>query len=121
MIRSDFDPLPSLGQVNLYEKSFYPCLKKDNRLTPQEKFILMKYPEERVKKAIEYSLVKPPRTTLMEQLTWHCSQLIPPVYKSFWQENKIEMVAMMALSIVAIALPIFFLSHLKNFNDSLLL
>lgn len=119
MIRSDFYSISN--QMNFYNGSFYPCLKKDNRLTFQEKVILMKYPEWRVKKAIEYSLVQSSRTNLMEQLTWHCSQPIPPVYKSFWEENRIEIIATIALSIVAIAFPIFFLRHLESPRHSLLL
>jgi len=121
MIINDLNSSPILNQINLYEESFYPCLKKNNRLTLQEKAILMKYPEERVKKAIEYSLVQSPRTTLMEQLTWHCSQPTPTVYRSMWQENKLEIIATIALSIVAIALPVFFLRYLESPHHSLLL
>lgn len=118
MIR--IDPyVSSHANVVFKENTFYPCLEEDNRLTLQEKSILMKYPEDRVKKAIEYSLVKSPRTTLMEQLTLHCSQSTPQVYKSFWRENKLQIVTTIALSIAAIAFPIFFLRYLESPYQSL--
>jgi hypothetical protein len=47
-------------------------------ISPQEKKCLMKYPEDRVKLAIQFNKTEPPTTTKIQQLIWHCQQEIPP-------------------------------------------
>lgn len=103
------------------ETPLYQCLKEDTRLTLREKAILMQYPEECVKRALEYSIINPTKATLMELLIWYCNQATIPVYKSFWQKNKFEIITSIALSIVTIAVSVFFLSKTENPQDSFLL
>ena len=107
MIASDLNS-STLNKINVYDLSFLFLLKRGK----------MNYSKECVKKAIEYSLVQSPRTTLMKQLIWHRSQTVPPatssVYKSLWKKNKLGIVSAIALSVIAIAFPIFCLHYLKS-------
>lgn len=65
---------------------FFDCLVKDTRLKPEERKSLMRYPEDRVCLAIEYSLNVKANKKLIQQLVWHCQQPTPPPNpkKNFW-------------------------------------
>ncbi len=56
---------------------FYDCLPKE--LSHEEKSALMKFPEDRVKLAVEFSKITPPKEELIRQLVWHCNQKKPPI------------------------------------------
>lgn len=58
----------------------FACLKEDSRLTELQKLDVMKTGaiEERVRKALEYSKLVHPKTTLIQMLVWHCKEPIPP-------------------------------------------
>ena len=51
-------------------------------LSDSEKKALAKFPEERVKLALEFNKVEPPTTTKIQQLVWHCSANPPPKPKA---------------------------------------
>ncbi len=63
---------------NLVAVVFYECLLKDERLTNENREALMKFPEDRVRLSIEFSLAQKASKTLMAQLVWHCQQKSPP-------------------------------------------
>lgn len=56
----------------------FSCLDK-LKLTVEDKQKLMKFSEERVKLAIEFSKTEPIKTSLIQVLYWHCDQKTPPV------------------------------------------
>lgn len=56
----------------------YNCLKERTDLTLEDKLILMKFPEDRIKTGLLYFEIEPLKTTLIQGLQWHCSQNIPP-------------------------------------------
>lgn len=57
---------------------FFDCLKEDQRLDDKMRTSLMEFTEERVKLALQYSLVVPFKKDLISLLIWHCHQQIPP-------------------------------------------
>lgn len=59
-------------------RCLYDCLEKDNRLDDDDKQALMKFPEERVIAAIQYSLTVKAKKSLMALLVWHCTTKKPP-------------------------------------------
>ncbi len=67
---------------------FFDILKKDERLTDENRLALMRFTEDRVKLAIEFSHKVTPTKSLIQQLVWHSSQEIPPKIpkSSFWEE-----------------------------------
>lgn len=77
---------------NLYEEQqqaaavFFDCLVQDTRLTPENRKVLMKFSEQRIKLAQEYSYKVKANTTLIQQLMWHCALEKPPELpkKNFW-------------------------------------
>lgn len=68
-------PTPSKGSAVV---AFYDCLKENNDLNDDEKEVLQKYDEGRVKLALEYSKHIKPKTTLIQMLRWHCGEIKPP-------------------------------------------
>lgn len=65
---------------NLYEEqqqhaaAFYKSLIEETRLTDANRRALMKFPEEKVNKAIEYSKKIKPKKNLISQLVWFCQE-----------------------------------------------
>ncbi len=57
---------------------FFDCLIKDNRLDDDGRRSLMKFPEERVIAAIQYSLTVKIKKSLIALLIWHCTTKKPP-------------------------------------------
>src|ERR1700722_3621000 len=57
---------------------FFDCLLQDTRLDEDDRKSLMKYPEERVIAAIEYSHEVKAKKSLMAQLVWFCTTKKPP-------------------------------------------
>jgi hypothetical protein len=57
---------------------FYDSLN-DDRLSQDDKQSLMRYPEERVQKAFEFAKSTKIKTTLVQVLVWHCTQVNPPL------------------------------------------
>ena len=57
----------------------FSCLKDRSDLTDANIKSLMKYPEERVKLALEFSKFSPPKKSLIQLLIWHCNMKEPPV------------------------------------------
>lgn len=53
--------------------AFFECLKNDQRINDVDRQALMKYPEETVILAIQYSLDTPAKKSLMAQLVWFCT------------------------------------------------
>jgi len=72
---------------------FYECLKSDTRLDRDDRANLMRFDEDRVILALEYSHEVKASKTLMAQLVWHCQQEKPPQniikkdFKKFVKEN----------------------------------
>lgn len=69
----------------------FSCLQERNDLSPEDKATLMKFPEERVKLALNFSKKEPFKKSLIQQLIWHCKEDIPPKpngKKSSEEENK---------------------------------
>lgn len=65
---------------------FYKCLMEDTRLDDDNRCSLMRFTEDRVKLALEYSLKIKPKKTLIHQLMWHCGMKNPPIaQKNFWE------------------------------------
>jgi hypothetical protein len=60
---------------------FFDSLKNDKRLIDKEREDLMKFSEDRIKLALEYSQNVKIKTTLIATLIWHCSLEIPPETK----------------------------------------
>lgn len=58
---------------------FYDCLKENKDLSNDEKEVLMKFDEKRVKLALNFSTLEKPKTTLIQMLVWHCSQKVAPI------------------------------------------
>lgn len=58
---------------------FYDCLKENKDLSNDEKEVLMKFDEKRVKQALNFSTIEKPKTTLIQMLVWHCSQKVAPI------------------------------------------
>jgi Fe2+ or Zn2+ uptake regulation protein len=58
---------------------FYECLSKFESLSDDEKRSLQKFPEERVKLALDFAKIESPKTSLIQLLIWHCKQATPPL------------------------------------------
>src|SRR4029077_13555659 len=58
--------------------TFYPILIHDQRLSDEDRVALMKFSEDRVNLALQFSQNQPYKTTLIRLLVWHCKQPIPP-------------------------------------------
>jgi Helix-turn-helix domain len=69
---------------------FFDCLVKDNRLDDDKRLSLMRFKEDRIKLALEFSLHVAPTTTLIQQLMWHCALINPAKIpkKNFWDQVK---------------------------------
>ena len=68
-------PLPPKGGVGVV---FYECLKDNKELNEDEREILQKYDERRVKLALDFAKIEKPKTSLIRLLVWHCQQKNPP-------------------------------------------
>jgi len=68
-------------------RCFFQCLKEDNRLDDEDRQALMKFSEDRIELALEYSKKVKATVSLMAQLIWHCNQKKPPqIKKNFKKE-----------------------------------
>lgn len=67
-------PSPSKGE----RVAVFPFLENLG-LSDSDLQCLMQYPEERLRLAIEYSKIEPPKTTLIRLLIWHCNEASPPI------------------------------------------
>ena len=56
----------------------YECLLDLENLSSEEKQSLMQYPEDRVKKSIDWAQSAPIKTTFIRAVHWHCRLAIPP-------------------------------------------
>ncbi len=65
---------------------FFDCLVKDTRLTDDNRLALMRFSQDRIRLAQEYSHKVKPNIGLIQQLMWHCGLKNPPDMpkKSFW-------------------------------------
>jgi hypothetical protein len=72
-------PFPSVVAA-VAVSAFHECLKEISSeiLTDENKKSLMRFPEDRVKKALEWSAENPPKKTLIASLVWHCQREMPP-------------------------------------------
>jgi hypothetical protein len=92
---TSMSPLPDTNVVHINTSK--TNIKKNNKqesvvvpsfieeisdLSDSEKKALAKFPEERVKLAVEFNRVEPPTTTKIQQLIWHCQQTTPPKPKT---------------------------------------
>jgi len=68
---------------------FFECLK-DLPLSESEKLTLMKFPQDRVSLAVEWSRNNPPKKSLIAQLVWHCQRDNPPANNAKNKENNIK-------------------------------
>ncbi len=59
-------------------RCFFKCLIEDTRLDDDDRKSLIKYPEDRVIAAIEYSHQVKAKKSLMAQLVWFCTTKKPP-------------------------------------------
>ena len=66
------------NNVECESRCFFDCLEKDKRLDPDDKQALMKFPEDRVIAAIQYSLTVKFKKSLIALLIWHCTTKKPP-------------------------------------------
>jgi len=78
------EPIPHNKTNNIHKEQqqgvvvFYRCIKEMKDLTDDEKKSLMKFSEERVVLALEFSKIQPPTSSLIQLLIWHCKLSKPP-------------------------------------------
>lgn len=75
------------------EGVLYECLQSCVELSTEEKSSLLKYPEERVKLALEWAGKTSIKKSLTGAIHWHCKQEIPPA-PNIKQENQTPQQAM---------------------------
>jgi hypothetical protein len=89
---SSIVPFPSVVAA-VAVSAFYECLKNipSEILTDENKQSLMRFPEDRIKKALEWSAENPPKKTLIASLVWHCQREVPPEPKGKNREINLKL------------------------------
>lgn len=75
-----YTPSSKVSVLSVAVSAFFDCLE-GQRLEDEQKQSLMRFSEDRVRLALEWSVENPPKKTLIAQLMWHCQQEVPPPAK----------------------------------------